>query len=108
MNVSHPRNYLFPVLAAFFFCACALPSRKKPPAAAPAAPAASERKEVVAKISPEDMQKVESLYYMAVGAYSSNDMEATLKYLNEISTLAPSYPPATELRGKVKSVSGSR
>jgi len=54
------------------------------------------------------MQKVESLYYMAVGAYSSNDMEATLKYLNEISTLAPSYPPATELRGKVKSVSGSR
>lgn len=100
-------KYLFTVFAAFLFCACALPSRKKPPPAAPVKKEAVVKNEAEIKLSPEDTQKVEILYYKAVGAYSSNDMGAALKYLNEISTVCPSYQPAAELRGKMKSVAGS-
>ena len=101
-------KYLLAVLAAVFFCGCAQPSRRKPPAAPPAQKNEAIKKEAEVKLSPEDTQKVEGLYYKAVGAYSGNDMDAALKYLNEISTLYPSYPPAAELRGKIKSVPGNR
>lgn len=104
-----PANkYLFPVLAFVFFCACATPSRKGPPvAAAAAAPSAQPvpvRKETAVNLSPEDEKKVQRLYYTAVGAYSNNDMDAALKYLNELSAVNPSYPPAAELREKIRSV----
>ncbi|MCX5785199.1 MAG: hypothetical protein NTX59_05885 [Elusimicrobia bacterium] len=103
-------KYLLPVLAAALFCACALPKRKIPPPAVPdqkeAAPAKKEV--VVVKLSPEDAQKVDSLYYKAVGAYSNNNMGAALKYLDEISAIHPSYQQAMELREKIRSVSGSR
>jgi hypothetical protein len=94
---------LFPVLAAAFFCACALPVKKT--AAVMPAP---EKKEAPAKLSSEDAQKVEVLYYKAVGAYSNNDMSGALNYLNEISTVSVFYQSAVELRAKIKSVSGSK
>ena len=102
MTVMRLSKYLFPFFAAAFFCACVLPARKIPPPAAPA------KKEAAVKLSPEDAKEAESLYYKAVGAYSNNDMGAALKYLNEISAIYPSYPPAAELRKKIRSVSGSR
>ncbi|HBA59453.1 MAG TPA: hypothetical protein DCZ92_01250 [Elusimicrobia bacterium] len=103
-------HYAF-IIAAALLCACAQPGRKGArPAAVPeketAAPAAAGVK--APELSAEDSQKVEGLYYRAVGAYSNNDMAAALNYLNEISTLSPSYPPAVELRGKLKSVSGAK
>lgn len=105
MTLYGSNRHLYPVLAALLLCACARAPRKTPPSApAPPVPAA-EKKAPVAAVSPEDTQKVEGLYYKAVGAYSSNDMAGAEKYLNEISTLSPSYPPAAELREKVKSVS---
>ena len=73
-----------------------------------AAPAVQAKKAAVVKLSPEEEQKVESLYYKAVGAYSNNDTGAALNYLNEISTMSTSYPPAAELREKIKRVSGAR
>ncbi len=98
---------LFAVFSAALFCACAHAARKTPPPAAPVEKEAAVKKEAAAKLSPEDAKAVESLYYKAVGAYSNNDMDAALGYINEISTLYPSYPPAVELRGKIKSVSGA-
>lgn len=104
-----PDKHKFAVLAATLFCACALPARKAPPPAAPAKKeAAAKLSPAAVKLSPEDTRKVESLYYKAVGAYSNNDIGATLKYLDEISAIHPSYTPAAELREKVKSVSGSK
>lgn len=112
MTTVNRNNHLLTVLAAALLCACAAPARKMtglPLSAAPARTETAARKEPEAPPppSPEDLQKVESLYYKAVGAYSSNDMGAAQKYLDEISTLYPSYQPAAELRGKVKLVSGS-
>ena len=106
MIVILPNKYLFSIFAAAIFCACALPARKIQPPAAPSS--ASEKKETDVKLSPEDTKEVESLYYKAVGAYSNNDMDAALNYLGKIFAIHPSYPPAAELRGKIRSVSGSR
>jgi len=105
------KKYLFPVFAAAFFCACAMPARKGHPPAAAASPAAPSgqpapaRKETTVNLSPGDEKKVQMLYYTAVGAYSNNDMDAALKYLNELSAIQSSYPPAEELREKIRSVS---
>ena len=101
-------KYLFPVFAATLLWACALPVRKIPPPEAPVKKAALAIKEAAVSLSPEDAQKVDSLYYKAVGAYSNNDMGAALIYLNEIFAIQPSYPQAVELREKIKSVSGSK
>ena len=103
LTIMRPDKYLFAVFAAALFCACAaLPARKTPPPTAPA------KKEAAVILSPEDANKVESLYYKAVGSYSNNDMGAALNYLDEISAIYPAYPPAAELRKKIRSVSGSR
>ncbi|HAF94860.1 MAG: hypothetical protein A2X34_07775 [Elusimicrobia bacterium GWC2_51_8] len=102
MTVMRLSKYLFLFFTAAFFCACVLPVRKNPP------PAAPEKQETAVKLSPENVKEAESLYYKAVGAYSNNNMSAALKYLNEISAIHPSYPPAAELREKIRSVSGSR
>jgi len=72
-----------------------------------AAPAPAKKGTPV-KLSPEETKKVESLYYKAVGAYSNNDMAAALKSLDEIYSIYPDYPPAAELREKIRKVSGSR
>jgi len=101
------RKYLLAILAAALSCACAHADRKAPPQAAQVKTEISVKKEAPVKLSPEDAKEVESLYYRAVGAYSNNDMDAALSYINEISTLHPSYPPAAELRGKIKSVAGA-
>lgn len=100
-------KYSAAVLAAALLCACAQAGRKAPPPEAPVKTGAAVKKEAAVKLSPEDAKEVESLYYKAVGAYSNNDMDAALGYINEISTLHPSYPPAAELRKKIKSVSGA-
>jgi hypothetical protein len=101
-------KYLFTFFAAALFCACAGPVRKATAPAAPAAPVKQAKKETAAPLSPEDAQKVDGLYYRAVGAYSNNDMGAALKYLDEISVISPAYPPGAELRGKIRSVSGGK
>jgi len=107
MNHLDHNKYLLAVFAASLFCACALPARKTPSSGAPGQKETAVRKEAEVPLSPEDTRKVESLYYKAVGAYSSNDMAATIKYLDEISLLYPSCPPALDLRAKVKSVAGN-
>lgn len=104
MSVIRPSKYLPAVLAAALFCSCAPRARKSSPT--PPGRAAPARKEAAVKLSPEDEKKVESLYYRAVGAYSNNDMGAALKYLDGISAINPSYPPAAELRAKIRKVSG--
>lgn len=71
-------------------------------------PARQEQKKPPAQLSPEARTAAERLYYKAVGAYSNNDMAAALKYLDQISAIAPSYPPASELREKIRRVSGGR
>lgn len=98
----------YPVMLACsaLLCACSATVPKARMAAAPPVPAGTAITTAAAALSAEDMKKVEGLYYRAVGAYSNNDMDAALKYIDEISTLYPSYPPAVELRGKLKSVSG--
>ncbi|HCC46583.1 MAG TPA: hypothetical protein DEQ38_00450 [Elusimicrobia bacterium] len=93
--------YLSAVLAALLLSACTLPVRK--PAALPSR---TSPEEAAPKLSEEDSNKVQSLYYKAVGAYSNNDMGAALEYLKEISALSPYYPPAAELREKIRRVSG--
>jgi len=100
-------KYRFAVVTVALFSACALPVRNASLPAVPAGQTAPGKNGKLADLSPEDVKKVEGLYYRAVGAYSDNDMYATMKYLNDIFALYPSYPPAMELRGKVKSVSGS-
>jgi len=95
-------KHLLPVLAAAFFCACFPAGWRTGPAPAPV------KKEAPVKLSAEDAREIDQLYYKAVGAYSNNDMELTLKYLDEISVIQPSYQPAAELRKKIKSVSGSK
>lgn len=104
----HYIKYPFLFFFAFLFCSCATPVRKAAKAAAPVAAAVPVKTEPAVKLSTEAAKKVESLYYRAVGAYSANDMSGTLKYIDEISTLYPSYPPAVELRGKIKIVSGEK
>jgi len=100
-------NYLFLAVLALPLCSCASAARKAAPGAAPAAvPYAVKTSTTAPALSAEEAKKVESLYYRAVGAYGNNDMEAAQKYVDEIFTLYPSYPPAEELRGKIKSVSG--
>ncbi|MDD5209123.1 MAG: hypothetical protein PHV36_07035 [Elusimicrobiales bacterium] len=111
MSVHRLNKFLCAFFSAALFCACAHTARKIPaPGAPPEAPVKKEaavKKEAVLKLSPEDAKEVESLYYKAVGAYGNNDMDAALGYINEISTLYPSYPPAVELRDKIKSVSAA-
>jgi len=58
-------------------------------------------------ISAADTQKVEGLYYKAVGAYSNNEMGTALAYIDEIAAIHPSYRLAAELRGKIVIVSGT-
>ena len=106
MRLVRLNKYLFAALAAALFCACAHTAKKTRPPEAPVKKETAVKKEAAVKLSPEAAKEVESLYYKAVGAYSNNDMDAALGYINEISTLYPSYPPAAELRGKIKSVSG--
>jgi len=97
-------KFMLPALAAVLFLACAAPVRK-----APAAPAAAPvKKEAPVKLSDEDAKKVDRLYYKAVGAYSNNDMGLALKFLDEISALSPSYPPALELREKIRRITGNQ
>lgn len=67
-----------------------------------------EARQAEAQLSPEVMTAAERLYYKAVGAYSNNDMASALEYLEQISAIAPSYPPAAELREKIRRVSGGR
>ncbi|HNT98904.1 MAG TPA: hypothetical protein PKK31_11615 [Elusimicrobiales bacterium] len=90
MSVRGALIFLFlpPLLAG-----CALPR--------PAAKAAAE-----VRLSAEDSRKVERLYYRAVSAYTDNDMKASLGYLDQISGIHPSYPPARQLREKIRRVSG--
>lgn len=107
MHLIRLNKYLFAVLAAGLFCACAHTREKLPPPVAPVKKEALVKKEAVLKLSPEDAKEVESLYYKAVGAYGNNDMDTALGYVNEISTLYPSYPPAEELRIKIKRVSAA-
>ncbi len=107
MRLFRLNKYLSAVFAAALFCACAHTGGKPPPPEAPVKKETAVKKEAAVKPSPEAAKEVESLYYKAVGAYSNNDMDAALGYINEISTLYPSYPPAAELRGKIKSVSGA-
>ena len=107
MRLIRLNRYLFAVFAAALFCACAHTARKLAPPEAQSKKGTAVKKEAAVKLSPEDVKIVESLYYKAVGAYSNNDMDAALGYINEISTLYPSYPPAAELREKIKSVSGA-
>jgi len=85
-------------MAAFLLCACVLPVRKVQTHPVPTA------KEGAVKLSPADAQKVEELYYKAVGAYSNNDLPAALEYLNEISALSASYRPAKELRENIRHI----
>jgi len=94
--------YPLTIIAVFLFCACSLPVRKSPPQAPPF------KKATAAGLSAEDANKVESLYYKAVGSYSGNDMAAALGYLKELSVIDPAYAQAEELREKIKSVSGTR
>jgi hypothetical protein len=101
-------KYSSMLLLSLLLCACSAPARKEPQAAGPAAPAYVVKNSTAPALSAEDMKKVESLYYRAVGAYSNNDMGATLNYIDQISTLYPLYPPAVELLGKIKSVSGNK
>jgi outer membrane protein assembly factor BamD (BamD/ComL family) len=96
-----PDRHFFVILAVVFFCACALPAPKTVPAAA------SSGRETAWKFSPEDARKAEQLYYKAVGAYSNNDMAGALKYLNAISAIHPAYPPAVELREKIRKIHGN-
>lgn len=87
-------------MAASLFCACVLPGRKVQTRPAPAV------KEEAAMLSPADAQKIEGIYYKAVGAYSNNDLSAALEYLNEISAISVFYRPAEELREKIRRVYG--
>ncbi len=82
-------------LAAALLCACA-PYGARKGAAAPR-PAA-------ARVSPEAERRAEQLYYKAVSAYGDNDMEEAVKYLDGISAVYPGYPPAAELRAKIRRV----
>lgn len=88
-----------PILAALLLCGCVLPRQK-----APQAPA---RKEAAARLSEEDLKKVERLYYKAVVAYNDNDMELAQKRLDEISAIAPAYGPSAELREKIRNIRGA-
>lgn len=91
-------KYLLAVLVPVFFSACLPQARRVVPPAPKKAPAVM--------ISPESEKKVESLYYRAVGAYSSGDMKAAGEYIDQISALDPSYRPAAELREKIRKVGG--
>lgn len=90
--------FLSACLLPALLCGCAL--------LPPRAPAA--HKKAPAHLTPEARMAAERLYYKAVGAYSNNDMPSALKYLDQISAIAPSYPPAAELREKIRRVSGGR
>lgn len=59
-------------------------------------------------LSGETRNKVERLYYRAVSAYTDNDMRSASGYLDEILRMAPGYPPALELRAKIRRVSGKK
>ena len=39
-----------------------------------------------------------------MSAYGDNDMEEAVKYLDGISAVYPGYPPAAELRAKIRRV----
>lgn len=73
-----------------------------------AAPRASGKAAHPARISAEDSRRVERLYYRAVKAYTENDMEAALGYLDRISEIHPSYAPARQLRRKIRLVSDGK
>jgi hypothetical protein len=60
------------------------------------------------RLSAEDSKRVERLYYRAVSAYTDNDMPAAGGYLDQISKIHPSYPPALQLREKIRRVSGGK
>ena len=86
--------FLPPLLAG---CVLPRPAAKAAPAAAPGA-----------KLSAEDAKRVERLYYRAVSAYTDNDMAAARGYLDQISKIHPAYPPALQLREKIRRVSGGK
>lgn len=88
-------KYLIPVLACALACAC-MPPRK---AVQPAAP---QRSAAAVKLSPEQLRKVDQLYYKAVGSFSNNDMPAAAAYLKEIFSVNPAHAPALELREKIR------
>ena len=96
-------KHLLAVTAATLLCSCA-PAAKRAASPVPA----PEKKEAAARLSPEDAKKVERLYYKAVGAYSDNDLPAARNYLVEISSINPSYPPAAELKERIKRISGGK
>lgn len=104
-----PKTKIFVILAAALCCACALPRRKPAVTAVQPPPVAQvQQKAPVAPLSREDENKVEGLYYKAVGAYSNNAMDLAQMYLDQIAAIYPAYAPAAELRGKIKSVTGGR
>ncbi|OGR44502.1 MAG: hypothetical protein A2X35_00095 [Elusimicrobia bacterium GWA2_61_42] len=88
-------KHLFHLLLPLLLCGCF-------PAAWKTAPA---KKEAPVRLSEENTRKVEQLYYKAVGAYTNNELALSLKNLNEISAIHPSYPPALELREKIRRIS---
>ncbi|HOI41999.1 MAG TPA: hypothetical protein PK523_03555 [Elusimicrobiales bacterium] len=87
------RGTLFLLFLPLLSAGCAIPR--------PGAKTASE-----VRLSAEDSKRVERLYYRAVSAYTDNDMKASLGYLDQISRIHPSYPPARQLREKIRRVSG--
>lgn len=86
------------ISAAAFFCASTTPARKPGPPPV--------KKETAGKLSAENAGKVEHLCYKAVGAYGNIDMPPALSFLDGIPEIGPAYPPAVELRKKIKSISG--
>ncbi|HCC47380.1 MAG TPA: hypothetical protein DEQ38_04595 [Elusimicrobia bacterium] len=89
-------KFFIPVLACILACACLPPKKAVQPAAAP------QRAAAAVKLSPEQLKKVDQLYYKAVGSFSNNDMPAASAHLKEIFSINPAHKPALELRDKIR------
>ncbi len=84
------------ILICSLFCACA-PARRTAPVKNAEHP----------RLSPEQVREVDRLYYEAVGAYSTNELDSSLAYLKKIFRIDPDYRPARELLEKIRLASGS-
>ncbi|MDA8243561.1 MAG: hypothetical protein M0025_05525 [Elusimicrobia bacterium] len=93
------KGHLYILPGCLLLFACASPQRAKPAHT----PVHMEQKKV---LTPEQSRLVDQLYYKAVGAYSRNDMPAAVSFLGELFRIAPEYPPALELRKKIRLASG--
>jgi len=73
------------------------------------APAARERRRSrPLRLSSQDSQRVEQLYYRAVDAYSRNDMSTARARLDELLAIDPAHAPALELLGKIRKAAPGR